>query len=106
MYFPDRAIPMLPSELSSNICSLLPDQDLGVGGTLNPFAIGVLVVLIAAIGFIGYIAIRLLGVRRGLGVTGLAGGALRAEGLVFAQPNLLGGFLAIMVGISSGNVMV
>jgi uncharacterized membrane protein (DUF4010 family) len=53
---------------------LLPDQDMGVGGTLNPFAIGVLVVLIAGIGFVGYVAIRLLGVRRGLGVTGLAGG--------------------------------
>ena len=53
---------------------LLPDQDLGPGATLNPFAIGVLVVLIASIGFIGYVAIRLLGVRRGLGATGLAGG--------------------------------
>ncbi|MBN2432438.1 MAG: ribonuclease R [Acidobacteria bacterium] len=27
VYFPDRAIPMLPSELSSTICSLLPEQD-------------------------------------------------------------------------------
>lgn len=27
VYFPDRAIPMLPSELSSDVCSLLPDED-------------------------------------------------------------------------------
>lgn len=27
VYFPDRAIPMLPQELSSDICSLRPDQD-------------------------------------------------------------------------------
>lgn len=26
-YLPDRAIPMLPPELSSNMCSLVPDQD-------------------------------------------------------------------------------
>ena len=27
VYFPDRAVPMLPSELSSGICSLRPDED-------------------------------------------------------------------------------
>lgn len=27
VYFPDRAIPMLPEDLSSDACSLLPDQD-------------------------------------------------------------------------------
>ncbi|MCU1233479.1 MAG: RNAse [Candidatus Solibacter sp.] len=27
VYFPDRAIPMLPSELSTNLCSLVPHED-------------------------------------------------------------------------------
>ena len=27
VYFPDRAVPMLPFELSTNICSLVPQQD-------------------------------------------------------------------------------
>jgi ribonuclease R len=27
VYFPDRAIPMLPMELSTDICSLRPDED-------------------------------------------------------------------------------
>jgi ribonuclease R len=27
VYFPDRAVPMLPSELSTNICSLVPRED-------------------------------------------------------------------------------
>src|SRR5208337_1585055 len=27
VYFPDRAVPMLPAELSTNICSLVPQAD-------------------------------------------------------------------------------
>ena len=27
VYFPDRAIPMLPLELSTDVCSLRPDED-------------------------------------------------------------------------------
>src|SRR5437763_16029730 len=27
VYFPDRAVPMLPFELSTNVCSLLPRED-------------------------------------------------------------------------------
>jgi ribonuclease R len=27
VYFPDRAVPMLPPQLSSNMCSLRPDED-------------------------------------------------------------------------------
>jgi len=41
---------------------------------LNPFQIGVLMVLISGLSFAGYAAIRLLGARRGLGLTGLLGG--------------------------------
>ena len=27
VYFPDRAVPMLPFELSTNLCSLVPHED-------------------------------------------------------------------------------
>lgn len=53
---------------------LLPDRAYGPYGALNPFRIGVVVVLIAGISFVGYVAVRLFGARRGIGVTGLAGG--------------------------------
>ncbi len=53
---------------------LLPDVSMGPGGALNPFWIGVVVVLIAAVGFAGYVAVRLWGARRGMAVTALAGG--------------------------------
>jgi len=53
---------------------LLPDRSYGAFGVLNPFRIGVVVVLIAGISFVGYLAVRLFGTRKGLGVTTIAGG--------------------------------
>jgi uncharacterized membrane protein (DUF4010 family) len=60
--------------LAAVVLPLLPDEPLGPYGALNPFAVGVVVVLIAAISFFGYIAVRALGPRRGAGVTALFGG--------------------------------
>lgn len=37
VYFPDRAVPMLPYELSTNICSLVPQQDRLVMSALLEF---------------------------------------------------------------------
>lgn len=53
---------------------LLPDRAYGPFDALNPFRIGIVIVLIAGIGFVGYVAVRWLGARRGIGVTALAGG--------------------------------
>jgi uncharacterized membrane protein (DUF4010 family) len=41
---------------------------------INPYFIWVMVVLISGIGFSGYIAIKILGSRKGIGLTGLLGG--------------------------------
>jgi uncharacterized membrane protein (DUF4010 family) len=56
------------------VLPLLPDRTYGPLDVLNPFKIGVLIVLIAGVGFAGYVAVRALGPGRGLGVTGLVGG--------------------------------
>jgi uncharacterized membrane protein (DUF4010 family) len=56
------------------ILPLLPDTDLGPFGALNPHRIWTIVVLLTATGWVGYIASRILGPRRGLAITGLAGG--------------------------------
>lgn len=53
---------------------LLPDRSFGAFDALNPFRTGVVVVLIAGISFVGYVAVRLFGPRKGLGVTAVAGG--------------------------------
>ncbi|HEY8432849.1 MAG TPA: DUF4010 domain-containing protein, partial [Sandaracinaceae bacterium] len=60
--------------LSVVLLPLLSDEDLGPWGALNPRAIGILVVLISGIGFAGYVAVRVFGPKKGLGLTGLLGG--------------------------------
>ncbi|QQR90168.1 MAG: MgtC/SapB family protein [Myxococcales bacterium] len=60
--------------LAAILLPLLPNADMGPWGTLNPRHIGLLAVLISSISFAGYIAIRVMGPGRGLGLTGLLGG--------------------------------
>jgi uncharacterized membrane protein (DUF4010 family) len=52
---------------------------MGPYGVLNPRRIWLIVVLLTATGWVGYVASRVLGVRRGLAITGLAGGFVSAS---------------------------
>ena len=56
------------------VLPLLPDRAFGPFDAINPRQIGMLVVLLAGISFLGYAAVRILGPHRGLGLTGLVGG--------------------------------
>jgi uncharacterized membrane protein (DUF4010 family) len=67
------------------VLPLLPDRAYGPLDALNPFRIGVLMVLISAMSFAGYVAMRLLGARRGLGVTGLVGGLVSSTAVTLAM---------------------
>ncbi|GIW71643.1 MAG: hypothetical protein KatS3mg102_1185 [Planctomycetota bacterium] len=60
-------LPLLPNER-------LQIEGLELLGVLNPFNIWLLVVLVSGIGFLGYVAAKLLGARRGIALTGLLGG--------------------------------
>jgi uncharacterized membrane protein (DUF4010 family) len=53
---------------------VLPNRTLDPLGAVNPFEIWLLTVMLAVISFAGYIAIKLTGERRGIVLTGLAGG--------------------------------
>ncbi len=53
---------------------VLPNEPLGPYGVLNPFRIGVMVALIAGVGFVGYVSMRLWGAGRGMLLTGAIGG--------------------------------
>ncbi|NNN02307.1 MAG: MgtC/SapB family protein [Acidimicrobiaceae bacterium] len=60
------------------VLPLLPDRGLGPYGVLNPERIWFIVVVLTGISWVGYIAVRLLGPRRGLFATGLASGFVSA----------------------------
>ena len=67
------------------VLPLLPNVGLGPWQVLNPFAIWLLVVLVSALSFAGFIAMRLLGERRGLAVTGAVGGLVSSTAVTFAM---------------------
>jgi uncharacterized membrane protein (DUF4010 family) len=67
------------------VLPLLPDRTYGPLDVLNPFQVGVLMVLISGLSFAGYAAIRLLGPRRGLGLTGIMGGLVSSTAVTLSM---------------------
>lgn len=70
--------------LAAIILPLLPDEPYGPYGALNPAKLGLFVVLVAGVSFAGYIAVRILGPGKGLGVTGLIGGLVSSTAITFS----------------------
>lgn len=60
--------------ISVVILPILPNQGYGPWKAINPYAIWWMVVLIAAISFAGYLAVKIAGQRRGIILTSLFGG--------------------------------
>jgi uncharacterized membrane protein (DUF4010 family) len=86
------------------ILPLLPDRDMGPFGAWNPFRLWVYVVLIAAVSFAGYVAVRVVGARRGIALTGLLGGLVSSTAVALAfsrrsreEPRLAGPLAAAIV---------
>jgi uncharacterized membrane protein (DUF4010 family) len=67
------------------VVPLLPNEALDFYGAVNPYKIGVLVVLISGISFVGYFLTRILGAQRGLGLTGLLGGLTSSTAVTVAM---------------------
>lgn len=60
--------------ISVVVLPALPDRGYGPWQALNPYRIWWMVILIAALSFAGYVAIKWVGARRGILLTGLLGG--------------------------------
>ncbi|MFO0761787.1 MAG: MgtC/SapB family protein [Byssovorax sp.] len=78
------------------VLPILPDRTVGPLDVLNPQKIGIMIVLVAAVSFVGYVAARVTGSRRGLFLTGILGGfasstavTLTFSGRAKEQPSLV-----------------
>ncbi len=78
--------------LSLVVLPVLPDETFGPYDVLNPFNVWLMIVLIVAIGLLGWLACRLLGARVGALLAGVLGGLISstATTLSFARSSRLG----------------
>jgi uncharacterized membrane protein (DUF4010 family) len=66
------------------VLPLLPDRVIDPWGALNPYKLWLLVILIAGLSLLGYIATRWLGSGRGTALTGLTGGLVSSTAITLA----------------------
>jgi uncharacterized membrane protein (DUF4010 family) len=76
------------------VLPLVPDHTLDLvgplSGVINPRSVVLFVVLTAAVGYVGYFMIRILGPERGLSVTGLVGGLTSSTAVTVAMGEYAG----------------
>ena len=72
--------------ITAIVLPLLPNRTFGSAplDVLNPQNIWLMVVFISAISFIGYVLIKLVGPRRGIGLTGLLGGLVSSTAVTLS----------------------
>ncbi|WP_159592371.1 MgtC/SapB family protein [Chelativorans xinjiangense] len=70
--------------MTAVVLPLLPNRTIDPWGGLNPWEIWFFTVLVAAISFLGYIAVRVLGEARGLLVSALAGAVVSSTAVTVA----------------------
>ncbi|MBW2732513.1 MAG: MgtC/SapB family protein [Deltaproteobacteria bacterium] len=67
------------------VLPLLPNRALDPYEAFNPYKVGLLVVLISGISFVGYFLTRILGAQKGLGLTGILGGLTSSTAVTAAM---------------------
>jgi len=67
---------------------VLPNRGFGPWQALNPYELWWMVVLIATMHFVGYVAVKLVGERRGIPLAGLAGGLVASTAVAISFSRL------------------
>jgi len=98
--------------LSVVLLPVLPDRGFGPGEALNPYELWWLVVLVAAISFAGYLAMRFAGPRGGLLLTAVFGGLASSTALTISLARLgrhaqqMAPMLAAGIAVAAGVMFV
>ncbi|SEA23141.1 Uncharacterized membrane protein, DUF4010 family [Thiothrix caldifontis] len=88
--------------MSAVILPILPHQGFGPWQALNPYELWWMVVLIAAISFMGYFALKLGGARKGALLTGLLGGLVSSTALTLSFSRLAKQEVALVPVLATG----
>src|SRR3989449_8205068 len=67
------------------VLPLLPDRGYGPWQVLNPREIWIVVVLVSALYFVGFVAMRVLGPGRGMAITGAVGGLVSSTAITISM---------------------
>jgi uncharacterized membrane protein (DUF4010 family) len=67
---------------------ILPNREIDPLQSLNPFDIWLMTVMLAAVSFAGYVAVRVVGPQRGVLITGLAGGLVSSTAVTVTLAKL------------------
>lgn len=67
------------------ILPVVPDATIGPGGGVNPREVWLIAIVLAAVSFLGYGAVRLLGAQRGVLLSGLAGGLVSSTAVTLTS---------------------
>ncbi len=93
--------------LAALILPLLPDDPLGPApfDAATPFSVGLMVVFISGLSFLGYILIQVVGPSRGVGLTGILGGLVSSTAVTLTLSERSKGAKALARPLALGLVL-
>lgn len=67
------------------ILPLLPNKPIDPFGVLNPYLVWIAMILVLSVSFVGYVAMKMFGVKKGTALIGLFGGLATSNGVTVAM---------------------
>ncbi|MEZ5926777.1 MAG: DUF4010 domain-containing protein [Hyphomicrobiaceae bacterium] len=86
--WPELRATLLLLAMSVILLPVLPDRGMGPLEAWNPRQLWLLTILLAAVSFAGYVAVKIAGDRRGIALTGIAGGLVSSTAVTMTLAKL------------------